>query len=108
MARRFGVERTPLSGGSSRHTRSDSLHHALFIETKERARHAVWSLFDQVAVKARAEGKVPVLALAETKRRGFLVTVHVDDLEAVAQELALARIKMRDLELGCHVPVIRR
>lgn len=30
----FGVHRTPLSGGASRHTRSDTLHPKLFIEAK--------------------------------------------------------------------------
>ncbi len=34
VARYFGVERTPLSGGASRHTRSDTLHPDLFIEVK--------------------------------------------------------------------------
>jgi len=34
VARYFGVERTPLSGGASRHTRSDTLHPDLFLEVK--------------------------------------------------------------------------
>lgn len=34
VARYFGVERTPLSGGASRHTRSDTLHPKLYIEVK--------------------------------------------------------------------------
>ena len=31
VARFFNTNRTPLSGGSSRHTRSDSLHKDLFV-----------------------------------------------------------------------------
>lgn len=34
VSRFFGVERTPLSGGASRHTRSDTLHPDLYIEIK--------------------------------------------------------------------------
>jgi len=34
LARMFGTERTPLSGGNSKHTRSDTLHPRLFIELK--------------------------------------------------------------------------
>ncbi len=34
VARFFGVERTPLSGGASRHTRSDTLHPTLYVEVK--------------------------------------------------------------------------
>ena len=34
VARFFGTERTPLSGGASRHTRSDTLHPKLYIEVK--------------------------------------------------------------------------
>jgi hypothetical protein len=34
VARWFGTERTPLSGGASRHTRSDTLHPKLYIEVK--------------------------------------------------------------------------
>jgi hypothetical protein len=34
----------------------------------------------------RKEGKVPVLALADKGRPGFLVCIHSDDLETVAVE----------------------
>lgn len=34
LAKMFGVRRTPLSGGNSAHTRSDTLHPRLFIELK--------------------------------------------------------------------------
>lgn len=88
MAAAFATQRTPLSGGSSRHTRSDTLHPRLFIEVKERARHALYTLYRQTSQLARGEGKVPVVAICETGRQGFLVACHVDDLQAVARELA--------------------
>ena len=41
VAKYFNTNRTPLSGGSSRHTRSDSLHQDLFVECKLRKKHSV-------------------------------------------------------------------
>ena len=46
VAKYFNTHRTPLSGGSSRHTRSDSLHDSLFVECKLRKKHSVISLWD--------------------------------------------------------------
>lgn len=56
-AKIFGARRTPLSGGNSAHTRSDSLSKILFIEHKHRKKHPILK-------RARAawdEGKVLML-----------------------------------------------
>ena len=84
VARRFGAERTPLSGGASRITRSDSLHPELYIETKGRARHTAVALWRDTAAKAKVEGKVPVVVLAEKGCPGTWLLVRTDDLQAVA------------------------
>jgi hypothetical protein len=83
----FGARRTVLSGSSGRDdaTASDSTHPALFLETKLRGTHAARTLFDATRAKARAEGKIPVLMLADKGRPGFLVCVHSDDLVALAE-----------------------
>ena len=39
VARAFGCERTPLSGGNSKHTRADVLHPTLYIECKSNVRY---------------------------------------------------------------------
>ncbi len=85
VARFFGVERTPLSGGNSRHTQSDTLHPALFIEQKRRKRHAVISLWNEIKAKAKQENKIPVVCLTEHGRPGFWILVHSGDLWKVAE-----------------------
>jgi hypothetical protein len=84
VARDFGARRTPLSGGNSAHTRADTLHDELYIEVKARAQHAACRLYDQTRVLARAEGKTPVVALAENNRSGYLLVLAPEDLAAVA------------------------
>lgn len=75
----FNTSRTPLSGSHSKQTASDSLHPNLFVECKDRKRHALLALFDKTKIKAKAEGKVPVLCLTEPRRRGFLICLCSDD-----------------------------
>ena len=90
-ARFFGVERNPLSGGSSRHTRSDSLHEHLFIEHKHSVRHAITNLWDKCKVMALKENKIPVVTLSVKGRKGFWVMCHSSDLVAVANQRIRAK-----------------
>ena len=87
VARFFGTDRTPLSGGNSRYTRSDTLNKKLFVETKMRKNHSAVTLWDQTNALAKQEGKTPVVALVEKGRPGFWVMVHSSDLESVAREV---------------------
>lgn len=62
----LGTNRTPLSGGGSRHTRSDTLHPSLFVEVKTRSAvpptwPAIRHLFEEIEEAARAEHKRAVL-----------------------------------------------
>lgn len=82
----FGTQRTPLSGGNSRHSRSDSLHPSLFIECKYGKRVAPSKLFRETAVMASEEEKIPVLCLKEKGSKGFLIVCHSDHLLNVADE----------------------
>jgi len=83
----FGVERTPLSGGNSKITRSDTLHTRLFIEIKAKAKHSVITLWDATKELALKEQKTPVVILAEKGRPGVWIIVHSKDLHAVAREM---------------------
>lgn len=83
IAADFGAKRTPLSGGASGHTRSDSLHESLFIEAKGRTSHAAVHLFDKTAILAKAEGKIPVVCLWEPNRKGYLVLCRPENLMQV-------------------------
>ena len=86
----FGTKRTPLSGGNSGHTRSDTLHQALFIETKYRVKHSAVQLWRKTEELARKENKIPVVALVEKGARGYWFLVHASDLLSVADERTLA------------------
>lgn len=86
IAKYFGGERVPLSGGNSKITRADVFGAGnLFVEAKLRARDSSWTLWDKTNEIAKAESKVPVLAICMKHRPGFLVVCHCDDLEAVAK-----------------------
>ena len=80
VAKYFKTERTPMSGGNSKHTRADSMHPYLFIEAKQRKALAVWGLWQNTKALAKLENKIPVVVQHETGRNGFLITVHSDDL----------------------------
>ena len=95
VASYFFSKRTPLSGGNSGHTRSDSLHSTLFIETKYRIKHSAVQLWHKTAVLAKKEDKIPVVALCEKGKRGFWLVIHASDLIFVANERLVALTKAR-------------
>lgn len=85
VAKFLGTERNPLSGGNSKHTRSDSLHPRIFVETKHGGGcPASWSgivkLFLATEVLAKKEGKTA------------LVVLHRKGMSAVAEYDAYLRI----------------
>jgi len=92
VARWFGARgRTPLSGGNSMHTRSDTLHDTLFIECKLRQRFSVYETWAQAKKLGKLEDKIPVVCLKQKGTQGFLVLVHCDDLQAVSNVRHLFR-----------------
>lgn len=74
-AHSLGTERTPLSGGSSKHTRSDTLHEKLFIEVKHRKHFSILVLYRKTVELARKENKIPVLCLKEKGKHGELAVI---------------------------------
>lgn len=97
IAAYFGTVRTPLSGGNSGHSRSDSRHPRLFLEDKHRKRHAVISLWDETKKLAEKEGKTPVIALTQHGRHGFWIMCHCDDLQVVAAEARIDNPRTKDI-----------
>ncbi len=63
IAKSLGTDRTPLSGISSRHTSSDTLHPDLYVECKMRKRSLVHTLFTLASKQAKVERKIPVMAM---------------------------------------------
>lgn len=83
----FGSQRTPLSGGNSGHTRSDTLHASLFIECKRHKKMAIHGLYRKTKELAEKENKVPVVITRETGKQITLVTARIEDLESVLAAL---------------------
>ena len=74
-AKSLGAERTPLSGGNSKMTRSDTLDEKLFVEVKYRASFSVVSLYRKTLEMARKENKTPVLCLKAKGKHGELAVI---------------------------------
>lgn len=87
----FNTLRQRLSGSSGRadETAADTKHERLFIEVKYRENHAVRTLYDEVALKAKREGKIPLVALVSKNKPGFLLVMHIEHLPAIASEACL-------------------
>lgn len=85
IASMFGTKRTPLSGGNSGHTRSDTLHPDLFIEVKRRQKHALVELYRDTAKLAKLENKIPMVCPVMPQGRERLVLLDIRDLEEVAR-----------------------
>ena len=83
--------RTPLSGGNSGITRSDTLHPVIFAEHKHRKRNAWVSLWDKVKSLAANEDKIPVLTMSVKGRPGFWIMCHSSDLIELANQRIVAR-----------------
>ena len=85
----FGSDRTPLSGGNSKITRSDTRHPNLFIEVKYRQRHAIEALYTGTRELAKKENKIPVVVPVSKNSRHRLIILDVRDLQFVASLLQL-------------------
>ena len=88
-AARVGARRQPGSGsqGDPERSTSDTTHAELYIEEKYRARHAVRSLYTEVATKAMREGKVPIVTLRSKALPGVLYVIHERYLDLFAAHL---------------------
>jgi len=83
VAHFFGGERTPLSGGASRHTRGDVIHPKLYVECKYRESHAVIKLWDKTKELAEKEEKTPIVVLCEKGRPGFWLLIKEEDFSKI-------------------------
>lgn len=86
FAKLFHTRRRPLSGGNQGQGRDDMIHPILFGECKHGKKFFIWGLWDKTKVLAKKEGKIPVLCMKQNNRKGMLIVIHSDDLEAVALE----------------------
>lgn len=78
IARLFNTTRTPLSGGSSRHTRSDILHDNLYVEVKYRRNFSPVRWWKEAEERSKKENKFPVLALVQKNSKVVYAFVPLD------------------------------
>lgn len=81
VARDLGGVRNRMSGAVDQLTAGDTVHPALYVEVKYAGRFAVSSLMREVRKAAKAENKLPVLALQEKGRKTRLYVVDKRDFE---------------------------
>jgi hypothetical protein len=55
----------------------------LKVKVIEKKKHAVLTLYDETKKLAKAENKIPVIALCQSRRKGFWIVVHEDDLDKI-------------------------
>ncbi len=87
----FRSVRTPLSGGNSKVTRSDTFHADLFVECKLRQKHAHHTLFAEVRALADKEGKIPVVVTQQKFGKTPLVILDMEDLPAFCRKFLQSR-----------------
>jgi hypothetical protein len=76
VARMRNTERTPLSGGNSKMTRSDTLDDTFFIECKLRANPSIWKLYEETEALAKKENKIPVVVIKKKGQRDELFVIN--------------------------------
>lgn len=95
LARLFGTQRRPLSGGNQNHgaERDDGCHPDIYLENKYGKKVPLWPLYRDTRDKAKAEGKgrTPVIGLQEAGKEGILLVFNSKDADAVLAALAAAR-----------------
>ena len=102
VSKDFSTQRTALSGGNSKVTRSDTHHPKLFLECKHNAESAVWSLYMKTKELAQKEKKKPVLCLGKKNHKGYLIVVHCDSVKEVLD------ILLQDFPKGVVAPKKKR
>ena len=79
----FSAYRTPLSGGASRHTRSDCLHTKLFIEIKHRKAYPQQNGWNKALGMAEKEGKIPLIVFNKYNHPDTLILCRLKDIEEI-------------------------
>ena len=93
IARMFGSERTPLSGGNSGHTRSDTLHKELFIEVKHSKKYPKEVLVDKTFKEAKNEDKIPLLVFLKLNSPEPLILCKLKDLKKISEKMTSSDTK---------------
>lgn len=101
IARMFNTERTPLSGGNSRHTKSDTLHPTLFIEIKHRKKLPMGKLWEETLTLAKKEEKIPAVVFLKKGSPEPILMCKISDLFKISNELIIFKtLNKKEIEDG--------
>lgn len=108
VAEMLGTRRTPLSGGNSAHTRSDTLHPDLYVEVKLAKRPPLWDRMHELRKRARRVGRSPLTLVTHPDNGPRLVLMDLEDMVAFNLDRDDNRIlDLLDVFLVEHVPLRR-
>jgi hypothetical protein len=95
IAKLFNTVRTPLSGGNSRHTRSDTLHSNLFIEVKHNKTLPFLSDFrksiEETEKLAKEESKIPLSVFIKMYDSQPFVICRLKDILEIAKHMKIEK-----------------
>jgi len=94
VAKNFGTERTALSGGNSKITRSDTMHDKLFIECKMRKSFSGIALYKNIEIQAKKEKLIPVLILRQKDTNTEHLLFKSNDIEDVALAYSISSLPL--------------
>ena len=86
VAKAFGTTRAPVCNNV---THSDTFSEKFYVEVKTRKKLGLWALYEDTKKKAEAEHKIPVVALKEKGKRGFLIVTNARHICEIAEQLNL-------------------
>ena len=84
VAKAFGTTRAPVCNNV---THSDTFSEKFYVEVKTRKKLGLWALYEDTKKKAEAEHKIPVIALKEKGKTGFLIGASPRYIKEIAQGL---------------------
>ena len=84
----FGGKRNVLSGSNNKNssTTADIEHTEIYCECKLRSNWSIFGLFRRTEEQAKKEFKIPILALKEKNKHGFLFVIKSSDIDKIIQE----------------------
>ncbi|MFW9928646.1 MAG: hypothetical protein ACFFD1_04580 [Candidatus Thorarchaeota archaeon] len=87
IARMFNTVRTPLSGGRSRHTMSDSLSENIFLEIKHRKKIPGDTLWQETKRCSKKEQKIPAIIFLKYQHPDPVIMCNLSDIKKIAAEM---------------------
>ena len=84
VAKAFGTTRAPVCNNI---THSDAFDKVCYIEIKKRKKFWIWGLFEDTKAKALKENKIPIVAIKQKSRKGFLILCRPENIKCIAENL---------------------